>query len=762
MPFARRPKRTRLVWPVLVSLFHLLPVSAAHAIDMKADSIALNAPSPAPAPGFTSVSFQESFDFVPVVVVMPTDTNPEPDAVRIRNVTTTGFEMAVAYPDGSSGEQNGMSVDYLAMEPGVHTLGGQTVIAGTVATTSQQGRNAGSTNWDTISFGAAFSQAPAVLTSVQTTNNEPSMDLTTPSRPWLEVTVRNVSASAMDVALERGETSNGSVSSNEEIGYIALADGTDTTFTDTDGNTIRYQGVRSNDSVTETCTSIGFNNNFAATPIAVASQNSRDGPDGGWSKRCALSASSLDLRVEEDWAQDTDGNHTTEVMGLGAFSRAFHAASPQIGFHMEAATASVPGYASSSLNWTAVNFPNNFSSVPVIFSLPTEQGPEPAKLRLRHVSTTGFEIAQVEPSAEPGGHDSMTVDYLAIVPGVTQLTEDFFVEAGRIDTSALQRGPDAFSGGGSWDNVSLTHGGFSSPIVLTAIQTINNEPGLDPSVPASPWLAVAVDNISASAFDIALDRTEVNDGSTVASPETVGWLAVEADQTATLNANGGGTVRIESRAGSAIEGHDNGCFSTSWLSGFGSAPLAVASQNTRNGNNGGWLRRCALDSSSLGLLVDEDRFFDSERNHIDEQAGIFALESSLEYDFPSPQVDLGRSVNGLPADNVDPGSVNSQKITLSNPGVLDAHNLVVRESIGELSGLAMATFSGQPFQFNDDTPATGLSISQREYSDDGGATWSYTPAASGIDYNVTDFRITFSGTLPPGASVSLDFETGIR
>jgi hypothetical protein len=753
----------KLSWGVLLGLLQWALAGPALAIDLKADTVTLNAPTPAPAPAFTNVTFRESFDFVPVVVAVPTAANPEPDSVRIRNVTTTGFEVAVVHPDGSSGAQNGMTVDYIAMEPGTHVLGGNTVVAGSFTTTSEQGRNAGASSWDAISFGAAFAQSPAVLTAVQTTNNEPSMDLTTPSRPWLEVAVRNVTASGMEMALERGETSSGTVSTGEEIGYIALAAGADATFTDTSGATIRYQAVRSSDTVTDNCTSVGFNSAFAASPaVAVGSQNKRDGPDGGWAKRCSLSASSAGLLVEEDWSQDVDGSHTTEIMGLGAFSQAFHASSPQVSFHLEADSVSVGAYPEDSLSWTSVNFPTAFNTTPLVFSLPTEQGPEPAKLRLRNVSTTGFDIAQVEPNPEPGAHERMTVDYLAIAPGVTELTEGFFVEAGEVSTTATQLGPDGFSGGGTWNSVGFAHGAFSNPVVLTAIQTINNEPGLDPSVPSSPWLAVAVDNISSSGFDVALDRTEVNDGSAVSSPESIGWLAVEADQTATLIANGGGNVRIESRGGSGIQGHDDGCFSTSWLSSFGTTPLAVASQNTRNGSNGGWLRRCAVDSNGIGLLVDEDRFIDNERGHINEDVGILSLESSLEYDFPSPQVDADLAVNGLPADTVDPGSVNSQKITMSNPGVLDAHNLVVRESIGELSGLAMATFSGQPFQFNDDTPATGLSISQREYSDDGGATWSYTPAASGIDYNVTDFRITFSGTLPPGASVSLDFETGIR
>lgn len=752
--------RTALVWLLLL----LVLAPAAKAIDMKAGRVTLNSPfASGGSPSFTSISFQQAFNFVPVVVVVPTTDNAGPDSVRIRSITTTGFEVAVVYPDGAGGTNAGMDVHYIAMEPGFYSLGSGNLIAGRVSTGSQQGKNVPGNSWTNISFGSAFSQAPAVLTSVQTTNNENPMDLATPSRPWLQVATRNVSAGGMDIALERGETSTGTVSSNEEIGYIAFSPAVDDSFSDNGGNTIRYQTVRSADSVTHTCTNVTFNSAFASLPVAVASQNSRDGGDGGWSKRCSISSSDLGVLIEEDTAVDNDGNHTDEIVGVAAFSDSFHAAPAQIGFHLEAGVAAIPGYSMTQLNWTSVSFPNAFDATPLVFSLPTNQGTEPAAVRLRNVSASGFDIAQVEPRPEPGAHTSMTLDYLALSPGIHELANGFVIEAGSHSTTTVQVGPDGgFPGSSGWDSIALQYGGFSDPLVVTALQSINNEPALNPSLASRPWLTVAVENVTASAFDLALERSEVNDGSSVSSPETIGWLAVEADQSTTLNANGGGTVIIESRRATGILGYDNGCFTTGWLGSYTAAPIAVAAKNTRAGNNGGWVRRCSLNASAIGLLLDEDRYVDAERTHVAETAGVIAVESAFEYDYPDPVVTAARLINGQPTDTADPGTRNAHAITLTNPGVVNAWGLSLEEELDGLSGLAMDTYSGNPFQFNDDSPPTGMTISQTEYSDDGGSTWTYTPAATGVDYNVTDFRLRFSGSLPPGASVSVEFETGIR
>ncbi len=104
---------------------------------------------------------------------------------------------------------------------------------------------------------------------------------------------------------------------------LAISPGT-VTFNDNGGSAVRFAAVRSSDNITHNCTNIGISG-FSGAPLAVASQNHRDGGDGGWLHRCSVSASNVQVMVQEDVAADSDTAHTTERAGLAAFSQAFDA-----------------------------------------------------------------------------------------------------------------------------------------------------------------------------------------------------------------------------------------------------------------------------------------------------------------------------------------------------------------------------------------------------------------------------------------------------
>jgi len=44
-------------------------------------------------------------------------------------------------------------------------------------------------------------------------------------------------------------------------------------------------------------------------------------------------------------------------------------------------------------------------------------------------------------------------------------------------------------------------------------------------------------------------------------------------------------------------------------------PITVASKNTRDEDDGGWLRRRNISNNSISLVVDEDKGSDNKRNH---------------------------------------------------------------------------------------------------------------------------------------------------
>ncbi|MEO1029211.1 MAG: hypothetical protein AAFX02_09180, partial [Pseudomonadota bacterium] len=251
-------------------------------------------------PTFRQVTFQQAFDVPPIVVVLATDQGGDPSDLRIRSVTTTGFEVAPPEPTGSDGPHVDMDFDYIAIEPGTHFLpDGTQILAGfhDTSTVQRAGVVGGPSGYDTISLGTTLTSTATVLATIQTTNSETSADLSVPSSPWLTTVMRNPSTTDFEVALERSEVSGGTVLT-ETIGYIAIASGTSSTFLDTANVSTSFAASNTADNIVGTdnaCRTHTFSSTAFAQPRVVASKLSRDGGDGGWMRRCSLSGSDIGL-----------------------------------------------------------------------------------------------------------------------------------------------------------------------------------------------------------------------------------------------------------------------------------------------------------------------------------------------------------------------------------------------------------------------------------------------------------------------------------
>ena len=310
---------------------------------------------------------------------------------------------------------------------------------------------------------------------------------------------------------------------------------------------------------------------------------------------------------------------------------------PAEAWNIEAGQVSLPAVSSGSTTFQIINFARTYNSTPLVFILPANENPEPASLRIRNVTTTSFEIAQVEPPNENGAQPAAVVHFMSVEPGTHILPDGTVIEAGTVSTSRVQFG-GGVSGSESWETVNFSAGFGSTPIVLAQIQSMTNETGTPPGNVSIPWLVTSVQSVSTSNCQLALERCEVNNG-TISSPETVAYLAVEGGIQGSFTDSGGSTVNYETILSSVnIRGWDNGCFTVNFAGTYSVSPLAIAGQNTHNGGDGGWLRRCSLTTTALGLTVDEDQDQNSERSHTSEQAGIFLFSQTFDADFPPPPI----------------------------------------------------------------------------------------------------------------------------
>jgi len=280
-------------------------------------------------------------------------------------------------------------------------------------------------------------------------------------------------------------------------------------------------------------------------------------------------------------------------------------------------------------DWVQVSFKQSYETPPLVFSLISSNGGDPAALRIKNVTKDGFEILQVEPSGEDGPHTTMDIQYLAIDSGEHVLPDGTRIVADTLSTKAQQayKNVDVNT---SWESISFADSFDDTPIILGMIQTLNNEEANIPTDPSKPFLTTVFSNIDSNGFKVALERSEVEPGD-VNNSETIAYLAIENDKNGTIPV-ANGAILYETASKDDIKGSDDGCYTYSFVNTYTQAPNVLATKQTRNGDNGGWFRRCALDENETGLYVEEDQYNDSERTHIKEVGGILVFEKDFVFD----------------------------------------------------------------------------------------------------------------------------------
>jgi RHS repeat-associated protein len=111
-----------------------------------------------------------------------------------------------------------------------------------------------------------------------------------------------------------------------------------------------------------------------------------------------------------------------------------------------------------------VNFQQAYSVPPVVVVLPTNEGSSPASLRIRNVTTSGFELVQVEADNQDAGHGPMTVPYVVVEPGIHQFPDGTWLMADDVAISNVQHG-GGVAGTAGW----YTLGFPQKPVVPTLV-----------------------------------------------------------------------------------------------------------------------------------------------------------------------------------------------------------------------------------------------------------------------------------------------------
>ncbi|MDA0144431.1 hypothetical protein OCT63_09335 [Vibrio sp. RW] len=217
------------------------------------------------------------------------------------------------------------------------------------------------------------------------------------------------------------------------------------------------------------------------------------------------------------------------------------------------------------------------------------------------------------------------IDYFVIEEGVISLNNgESQIVAGLVDTNTA-----ASQISGERNNADIIRyedyglDSFNSkPGVLVQPQTKNN---------TSAWFTGMARGVGVESFSLALEKSEVIKKNSISSKENVAFVAGEGAgfiQGARFflgNAETRVTTTLSERVISPIE---IGCkeFTSIADAGFDAPPILVANKNSRDGNNGGWIRRCDITKDKVYFIVEEDMDKDSERSHVAEDVGFFMFD----------------------------------------------------------------------------------------------------------------------------------------
>jgi len=324
---------------------------------------------------------------------------------------------------------------------------------------------------------------------------------------------------------------------------------------------------------------------------------------------------------------------------LAAASRGAAAAT----IRYEAGTITLPQTGADPLadDFSTVTFSaSHFNTTPLVFLVPSNEATtgDPAHVRIKNSSTTGFDLVQVEPNNADGPHDAMTVHWFAIEPGVATLSPGVTIEAKSVtDFDTVTSKNNVNTRTIDFDPLFST---AETPVVLAEIQTTNSEVNNIPTQVSSPWLTAGMNDVTNTSADVFMEQAEDNGGTIV--DETMALLIISTDMTdaggvtystGTFLDDGANPITFEAQLSpDSITGWDD-------TSGAGIAvelhadfddPLVIANVATRDGGDGGWLRRGAFTDGTpdtVSLIVDEDTADDPERAHTDERANLLVFSS---------------------------------------------------------------------------------------------------------------------------------------
>jgi hypothetical protein len=261
-----------------------------------------------------SVTLTNTYDSMVVVATANYSSTSDPAVVRIQNASGNSFDVRVDAAGGAA--PSGIDVHYLVVEEGVYTVAQHGVKMEAVKYLSTVTDDNNSWVGQAQTYSNTYT-SPVVLGQVMTYSDAGF------STFWCQGDARANPPDTSNLRTGKSVAEDTDTTRNDEtVGYIILEAGSGTIGGD---NYVAALGADSVAGVTDAPPYTYSISGLSNASVAIATLSAMDGGNGGWAilyGASPVSASAINIAIDEDIVGDTERNHTAEQVAYIVFEDA--------------------------------------------------------------------------------------------------------------------------------------------------------------------------------------------------------------------------------------------------------------------------------------------------------------------------------------------------------------------------------------------------------------------------------------------------------
>jgi PKD repeat protein len=248
-------------------------------------------------------------------------------------------------------------------------------------------------------------------------------------------------------------------------------------------------------------------------------------------------------------------------------------------------------------NWVHIDFDNTFIAPIVVSGPPSQNDSDPAVIRMRNISATGFDIRLQEWDYQDDVHGKETVAYLVLERGNHTLDDGTMIEVGTFTSTDT-----------SFQTVQFDTTFSTEPVLMTSIATFNE----------AETITSRLRNISTTSFAHKPQGQEASTSSHAS--ETINYIAWEPSRNKINNIN----VIV----GKTADKVRHRWYTVNFGEELTDLPVFLGTMQSHDGKDTSAIRYADKTYTAVQVMVEEEQSKDDETRHTSEVFGYFLFSEN--------------------------------------------------------------------------------------------------------------------------------------